>query len=63
MEGRYVTLRLPGSKKILTLCEVEVLSIEYGNNSYHIDECGSSRTCSNQLSVVNGGTMREEREF
>ena len=24
VEGRYVTLILPGSKKILTLCEVEV---------------------------------------
>ncbi|KAM7366451.1 hypothetical protein PAMP_015889 [Pampus punctatissimus] len=28
-EGRYVTVLLPGSKKVLSLCEVEVFSVNY----------------------------------
>uniref|UniRef100_A0A3Q3LXT0 Fucolectin tachylectin-4 pentraxin-1 domain-containing protein n=1 Tax=Mastacembelus armatus TaxID=205130 RepID=A0A3Q3LXT0_9TELE len=29
IEGRYVTVRLPGSKKVLSLCEVEVFHSDY----------------------------------
>uniref|UniRef100_A0A3B4ZBK6 Si:ch211-215k15.4 n=1 Tax=Stegastes partitus TaxID=144197 RepID=A0A3B4ZBK6_9TELE len=32
-EGRYVTVLLRGSKKVLTLCEVEVFVANYGNDS------------------------------
>uniref|UniRef100_A0A3B4ZQV5 Si:ch211-215k15.4 n=1 Tax=Stegastes partitus TaxID=144197 RepID=A0A3B4ZQV5_9TELE len=32
-EGRYVTVLLRGSKKVLTLCEVEVFVANYGNDT------------------------------
>ena len=30
MEGRYVTVVIPGQKKVLTLCEVEVFGTKAG---------------------------------
>ncbi|RCU34551.1 hypothetical protein DVA81_19360, partial [Acinetobacter baumannii] len=42
VEGRYVTLVLPGSGKYLTLCEVEVYGYRAptGENlSYYINKC------------------------
>ena len=30
MAGRFVNIVIPGQKKILTLCEVEVFGVEYG---------------------------------
>ena len=32
MVGRFLTIRIPGKKKILTLCEVEV----YGSSKYYV---------------------------
>ncbi|KAM6960338.1 fucolectin-like [Tautogolabrus adspersus] len=32
-EGRYVTVSLPGTEKVLTLCEVEVFPLDYANGN------------------------------
>ena len=32
--GRYLYIRIPGSNKILTLCEVEVYSLSKGDNVF-----------------------------
>uniref|UniRef100_A0A8C3AD65 Fucolectin tachylectin-4 pentraxin-1 domain-containing protein n=1 Tax=Cyclopterus lumpus TaxID=8103 RepID=A0A8C3AD65_CYCLU len=38
MEGRYVTVVIPGRQKILTLCEVEVTGTETGDSGQNV--CG-----------------------
>lgn len=35
IEGRYVTVLLPGNQKVLSLCEVEVYTVNYGNDTCH----------------------------